>query len=186
MSHDKVQSINIDTKNKKVYITSYSSNVIPKIPQRCNYPYYAKFFDNGGVEQIKKEILFDFFSGSFQGTSTHYGKCINTFREKYTDKDHTTHDDYTRCYDDAEFRKDFLNRLYEHYLDYEKKRKSEVLFRVKVGSSYIMKLRRGEAITTECLKKAKTFNLADAEILRVRFERYGAEIIPATKKNKTN
>jgi hypothetical protein len=177
MSYEMIKSINIDTKNKKVFITSYSNNVVPKTLYRGHAPYYDKYFENGGVEAIQKEILFAFFSREFQGSSTHYGKCMPSFFNKYDRGTDAKYQDFIRCGDDAEFRKAFLNRLYEHYLEYENKRKSKDLFHIKVGSSYIMKVTRGGAATTSNISIAKTFNRAEAEITQKRFSHASAEII---------
>jgi hypothetical protein len=173
-----ITSININTKNKKVFITSYSNNLVPKKPHRYHAPYYDKYFENGGVEAIKKDILFCFFSQEFQGSSTHYGKCMPSFFDKYDHKTDAKYQDFVRCGDDAEFRKDFLNTLYQHYLEYENKRKSKDLFNIKVGNSYIMKVHRGGAATTSTVARAKAFNRAEAEIIQKRFSHVSAEIIP--------
>ncbi len=183
MSYEQIKSINIDIKNKKVFITSASSSCVPKKYIRWHVEGFDRYFEDWGVEAIKKDILFQFFSGYFKGDSTHYGKCMQSFIDKYNGDGDLKFQDYLKYKDgDNEFREAFLNKLYEHYLEYERKRKSEELFIIKIrSSSYILKLKQSRAmttaITTDIKTKAKTFNLGEAEDIKQRFLYAGAEMI---------
>lgn len=180
MSYYKIKSININIKSKKVFITGACSSLRPLTYTKSHQPCFDKYFDDGGVEAIQKEILFEFFSRNFQGESTNYGKCMQSFFDKYKGDGNgdQKYEDYLSCTNgDAEFRKSFLNRLYKHYLDYERKRKNKELFVIKVGSSYIFKVGRGGASTTAYKSYAKAFNCATAEGLQKRFSHAGAEMI---------
>ena len=185
MSYYKIKSINIDIKSKKVFITSASSNTTPIIYDKWHAKSFDKYFDDGGIEAIQREILFEFFNRNFQGESTNYGKCIKSFFDKYKGNGDREYQDYLNCTNgDVEFRKSFLNRLYEHYLEYECKRKNKALFVIKIGSSYISKVGRAGATTTAYESHAKAFNCAIAESLQKRFSHANAEMVPV--KEQTN
>ena len=172
MSHEIIKSIKIDSKNKKVFITSYSNNITPKIFKKWHCSYYDDFFDKGGVEAIQKHILFSFFSGVNQGLSTNYGKAMKLF--KY---EGDSYEIYKKCDDDEDFKLSFYNKLFSHFQEFEAKRKSKRLFNIKVGRSWIYVVKRGGAATCESQASAKKFNLATAETLLKRFASSKPEII---------
>lgn len=172
MSYEIIKSIKIDAKNKKVFFTSYSNNVFPKIPHKWHCCHYDDFFDNGGIEAIKKNILFSFFSGSNQGLSTNYGKAMQLF--KY---EGDSYEIYKRCGDDAEFRTNFEKQLFNHFQEFEAKRKCKKLFNIKFSNSWLYYLKRNGAATCGSQAGAKKFNLAIAETLLKRFSHCGAELV---------
>lgn len=172
MSHEIIKSIKIDSKNKKVFITSYSNNITPKIFKKWHCSYYDDFFDKGGVEAIQKHILFSFFSGVNQGLSTNYGKAMKLF--KY---EGDSYEIYKKCDDDEDFKSSFYNKLFSHFQEFEAKRKSKRLFNIKVGRSWIYVVKRGGAATCESQASAKKFNLATAETLLKRFASSKPELI---------
>jgi hypothetical protein len=172
MSHEIIKSIKIDSKNKKVFITSYSNNITPKIFKKWHCSYYDDFFDKGGVEAIQKHILFSFFSGVNQGLSTNYGKAMQLF--KY---EGDSYEIYKKCDDDEDFKSSFYNKLFSHFQEFETKRKSKRLFNIKVGRSWIYIIKRGGAATCESQASAKKFNLATAETLLKRFASSKPELI---------
>ena len=174
MSSSTIKSINIDTKNKKVFITSYPNNVFPPYISRSHLPYFDKFFENGGggVEAIQKDILFTFFGREFQGLSTNYGKAMELFEHEGN-----RYDTWQQCYDDPEFRINFENKLLDHFKEFEAKRKCKKLYNVRCGFQWILRVKRGGADTCESQSRAKKFNLAIAETLLERFKHCGAEIV---------
>lgn len=172
MSHQIIKSIKIDSKNKKVFITSYSNNVTPKIFKKWHCSYYDNFFDNGGIEAIQKHILFSFFSGVNQGTSTNYGKAMQLFKHEGD-----SYEIYKKCNDDEDFKSSFYNKLFLHFQEFEAKRKSKRFFNIKVGESWIYYIKRGGAATCASQASAKKFNLATAETLLKRFASHKPELI---------
>jgi len=173
MSSSTIRSIKIDTKNKKVFITSYPNNVTPPDISRSHFPYFDKFFENGGggVEAIQKDILRAFFSGEFKGLSTNYGKAMRTFECE------NEHECWKKCIKDPEFRINFENKLFNHFKEYEEKRKCKKLYNVKCGFNWISRVKTGGADICESQSRAKKFNLTTAETLLKRFEHCGAEIV---------
>ena len=174
MSSSTIRSIKIDIKNKKVFITSSCNNVFPP-DYVCNQnSYWDKFFENdgGGIEAIQKNILFSFFAGSNQGLFTNYGKAMQTFECEGND-----YDTWKRCCDDPEFKTNFENKLFNHFKEYEAKRKCKKLYNVKCGSRWILRVKRSGADICESQSRAKKFNLATAETLLERFKHCGAEIV---------
>jgi hypothetical protein len=176
MSYDIIKSIKIDIKNKKVFITSCSSSILPRYYSCDHCPYYDQFFDKeGGIEEIKKKILFNFFSGGFQGLSTNYGKAFSTF--KY---EGDSYEIWDKCRKDPEFKINFQNQLLKHFNEYEAKRKCKRVFNVKIADRWIVKLTSNSAITCGDQNRAKKFDLATAEIAKNRFARHGSEIVELT------
>ena len=171
MSSSTIRSIKIDTKNKKVFITSSCNNVSPP-DYVCNQnPYWDKFFENngGGVEAIQKHILFSFFSGSNQGLFTNYGKAMETFE--------CESGSWNKCIEDSEFKINFENKLLSHFKEYEEKRKCKKLYNIRCGFNWIFRVKTGGADICESQSRAKKFNLTTAENLLKRFKHYGAEIV---------
>jgi hypothetical protein len=173
MSTDTIKSIKIDIKNKKVFITSSSNNVYPRYYSCQHHPYYDQFFDKeGGIDEIKKDILFSFFSREFQGLSTNYGKAVASF--KYGGD---RHEIWKKC-DDKEFRINFQNQLLNHFNQYEAKRKCKKVFNVKLTDDrWIVKLNTNSAITCADQNRAKKFNQAIAEEALKRFAMHGAKMV---------
>jgi hypothetical protein len=170
MSSNTIRSIKIDAKNKKVFITSACNNVIPKDYYNSHRSFFDKFFDKeGGIEEIQKRILFSFFSGSYQGLFTNYGKAMQTFKSESGC--------WQKCIDDPEFKIDFENKLLNHFKEYEAKRKCKKVFNVKVDQGWIAKLTASGAKINRNQDLAKKFNLAIAETVLKRFSNHGAEII---------
>ena len=173
MSITIIKSIKIDIKNKKVFITSGCNNIVPRDYSRDHFPYYDQFFDKeGGIDEIKKDILFYFFSGSFNGLSTNYGKAISTFKYE-GDSDEIR----GKCGEDPEFKINFENQLLKHFNEYEAKRKCKRVFNVKIEDRWIVKLTPNSAITTADQNRAKKFDLATAEIALKRFAMHGTQIV---------
>lgn len=176
MSYDTIKSIKIDIKNKKVFITSSSNNIVPRYYSRQHHPYYDQFFDKeGGIDEIKKDILFSFFSREFQGLSTNYGKAIDTFK-----CEGDSYEVWDKCRIDREFKINFENQLLKHFNEYEAKRKCKRVFNVKIADQWIVKLTINSAITCGDQNRAKKFDLATAEIAKNRFARHGSEIVELT------
>jgi hypothetical protein len=173
MSITIIKSIKIDIKNKKVFITSGCNNIVPRYYTHNHCPYYDKFFDKeGGIEEIKKDILFSFFSGSFNGLLTNYGKAISTFKYE-GDSNEIWH----KCRIDSEFKIYFKNQLLNHFKEYEAKRKCKRVFNVKIEDRWIVKLTPNTAITSADQNRAKKFDLATAEIALKRFAMHGTQIV---------
>ena len=173
MSTDTIRSIKIDIKNKKVFITSSSNNIYPRY-YSCNHqPYYDKFFDKeGAIDEIKKDILFSFFEGSYQGLFTNYGKAMQTFK-----CEGDSYKIWQKCFDNKEFGINFKNKLLTHFQEYEAKTKCKRVFNVKVDQGWIAKLTASGAKINRNQDLAKKFNLAIAETVLKRFSNHGAEII---------
>lgn len=77
MSREIIKSISI-TKDK-VFITSHSSNVYPKIPHKWEAKGLTDMLNSVGREAVEKEILEQFCNGNFEGVSTTYGKLAHMF-----------------------------------------------------------------------------------------------------------
>lgn len=173
MSTNTIKSIRIDTKNKKVFMTSSSSSTFPSYYSCDHLPYYDKFFnEENAIEKIKKDILYSFFNGSFKGLSTNYGKAISTF--KY---EGDSYEIWEQCGEDPEFKINFQNQLLNHFQEYETKRKCKKAFNIKVSQGWIVKLTTNGAKTSTNQNLAKKFNLAVAEIVAETFTAHGTEII---------
>jgi len=173
MSTDTIKSIKIDIKNKKVFMTSSSSSDFPLYYYNSHQPFYDKFFDReGGIEEIQKSILFSFFSGSYQGLSTNYGKAMASF--KYESDSYKI---WEKCGEDPEFKINFENKLLAHFKEYEAKTKCKKVFNVKVSQGWIVKLTTIGAKINANQDRAKKFNLAIAETVLKRFSNLEAEII---------
>ena len=173
MSITIIKSIKIDIKNKKVFITSGCNNIIPREYSCSHCPYYDQFFDKeGGIEEIKKDILFYFFSGSFNGLSTNYGKSISTFKYE-GDSNEIWH----KCRKDPEFKINFKNQLLKHFNEYEAKRKCKKAFNIKIEDRWIVKKNILTVITTADQNRAKKFDLATAEFVCKQIPVYETKII---------
>jgi hypothetical protein len=173
MSITIIKSIKIDIKNKKVFITSGCNNIVPRYYTRSHCPYYDQFFDKeGGIEEIKKNILFDFFRGSFNGLLTNYGKAISTFKYE-GDSDEI----WGKCRKDPEFKINFKNQLLNHFNEYEAKSKCKRVFNVKIEDRWIVKKNTNTVVTTADQNRAKKFDLATAEFVSKQITAYETKII---------
>jgi hypothetical protein len=182
MSHEIVKSIKIDKKNKKVFITSHSNNVVPAY----NHTWHATFFDDFfelGIEEVQKEILYGFWQRSFQGQSTSYGKFYNYH---FDNKKGYTWDNVGKVkgeklydWDDriAEHTYDELkNDLFNQYQEFLKLSSKKNLLFVRLGSQYIMKLTSRRTRLTNHKEYASKFTLAKVEEIRKRFNHYDVNI----------
>ncbi len=173
MSITIIKSIKIDIKNKKVFITSACNNIVPRYYTREHCPYYDQFFDKeGGIEEIKKDILFSFFSGSFNGILTNYSKAIETFKYE-GDSDEI----WDKCRIDREFKINFKNQLLKHFNEYEAKRKCKKAFNVKIEDRWIVKKNMTTVVTTADQNRAKKFDLATAEFICKSITAFETKII---------
>lgn len=173
MSSTIIKSIKIDIKNKKVFITSCSSSILPRYYSCDHCPYYDQFFDKeGGIEEIKKNILFNFFSGSFNGLLTNYGKAISTF--KY---EGDSYEIWNKCSEDHEFKINFKNQLLKHFNEYEAKRKCKRVFNVKIEDRWIVNKTKNTVVTTADQNRAKKFDLATAEFVSKSITAFETKII---------
>ena len=177
MSSRYIKNVKIDKKNKRVFITSYCSNVIPKEAERWECKYYNNFFEkygNNAEEEIIKNILRDFNSGMNYGEATDYGKSVELYYERNPDVNRFGRDDAT----DEEMRtesKQRVNELYKFYLQFKKDKKEKYF--VKLNGVYVRKLTAARAKTCYHPDGAKLFTKNDLPIIKRRFSNCEMEVI---------
>lgn len=74
MSYDIIKSISI--KNNQVFVTSASSNVVPKTYSPFHCTSLTEILVGEGRAALDRELFKEFRNGNFQGMSTHYAKAI--------------------------------------------------------------------------------------------------------------
>jgi hypothetical protein len=77
MSSFIVTSISI--KKNKVFLTGYSSNVYPKIPQRFESSYLSDMLKTGGKEAVDLYLLEQYAGGMMRGGNNDYTNTIRLY-----------------------------------------------------------------------------------------------------------
>jgi len=75
MSYQIIKKVEIDKKEKAVYLTSHCNNVSPKTDSRWRCVYYDLMAKKEEWENIELDILSVFEKGSFQGSGTKYARA---------------------------------------------------------------------------------------------------------------
>jgi hypothetical protein len=164
MSHEKIKSIKIDTKENKVFVISASSNVIPKTYRRWHATYFDKFFDLG-LEEVKKEILIAFYTENFQGESSDYGKFFKINNKKLRRK---------IINDESELKAMLFNE-YKAFLE-DKNSKTKYIVKLANGN-FILQMKRTWARVTDDIYFAQKLDLNKAKLACSKFSNSQPEII---------
>ena len=83
MSYEKVKSICIDEKQKKVFINCASNNVRPLYYSREEYTYFSKILQEQGKEAVEIALLKSYEGGSLQEGINKYSKALKVLKYVY-------------------------------------------------------------------------------------------------------
>jgi len=87
MSYEKVKSICVDDKQKKVFLTTACNNLIPLNYQRWECTSLSKIFSEKGKESVELELLKEYENGNLQQGNNRYKKALDilfyVFSEEY-------------------------------------------------------------------------------------------------------
>lgn len=182
MSYEIVRSISF--RNNEVKVSSYSNNVSPRIAKNWVARCLTEILRHQGKTEAEKEILLEFWKGSFQGQSTKYGKFIESY---YSRKNSPFNWDNVGNEEELGGDKYGKKILYtyqtvknELLLQYEKflvQSKSKQLFKVKIGGDWVLDLKRTSARMTYCEAYAKKFNQVKVEEIKKRFYKKSIEVL---------
>lgn len=81
MSYHIVQKIEINKKDKKVYITGADNNVYPRTPSKWACTYYDVMMKNEDFGKVERDILDAYTKGNFQaGRKNKYTRALKVLR----------------------------------------------------------------------------------------------------------
>lgn len=79
MSSFIVTSINVDTKQGKVFLSGYSSNVSPKTPSRFESSYLSDMLRDHGAGAVDSYLLEQYAGGMMRGGNNEYANTIKIY-----------------------------------------------------------------------------------------------------------
>ena len=136
MSYEIIKAIGI--KNNEVWITSYSSNITPKIPSRWHADSLTKILVEKGKKEYEKEVLRLYWDGAFQNTDNLFDKSVQWFNRnnpcfvdcwaKVDDVPISVPSGTTKYNTYAELKE----KLHEAYLAFKNRKKEKLIIRVMV------------------------------------------------------
>lgn len=85
MSYEKIKTIKLDEKEKKVFINGASNNIIPLNYRVWECEGLSKIFKEQGKE-VEIEILQEYDKGNFQGGNNKYTKALKVLRYLFKDE----------------------------------------------------------------------------------------------------
>lgn len=172
MGYEKVRKIRIT--GDKVYISSCSNNVWPKHYELCEWPSFSKILTEEGREAVEKEILFAYFEGYFQSIGEdEYQRTIYRVNGKLTED--AQHNIWNRCYQDADFCRDFKQRLYD---EFKRPPKRQPCYLERKDGWRLRKITSRGFIYDN--RKFKTYHNpieAAAALRRLGLEKYGLKVV---------
>jgi hypothetical protein len=158
MSYEKVKSIKIDEKNKKVFLNGASNNVRPLNYTREEYPYFSKILKEEGKGAVEIALLQGYESGNLQGGSNKYTKALKVLFYVLKNEYHkfnwrTNWDEYRKLRETEEGKKEF-EELLKKALNYKFPKEKYIISKNYMGCPVYMK---------KCLTCAKwNYNKKDA------------------------
>ena len=189
MSYEIIKAIGI--KNNEVWITSYSSNVTPRTPNRWHCKSLTKILVEQGKEAYEKEVLKEYWSGNFQNTGNMFDKVVTIFKKNNPDytwgsvghkksedgKPDSFGDVVKYTYEEL------MVKLHEAYLAFKNRKKEKLVIRVMVDQ-YITKLGKRSCQHGMAKERAKVFNSREeaelaSDTLKYAYKDMEPEIIPA-------
>jgi len=177
MSYAIVKSIKIDKKNKKVYVTSTSNNVYPKIYRKWENTYLTEIFKESDIISVIKEILYDYYSGNFQpGNQNIYSTSLFLLdRKKYNWEN------------SSNFTEEELKEvLYTNYLTIKSEPKGEFIVYIPDENVYVTRFTARRAYTTRHKEYARVYSKkSTAELLIQKYKKGALVILDKNEKFKT-
>ena len=164
MSYDIIKNISINDKTQEVWFTSCCNNVYPHTPKKWHCTSLTDYYKENGLPELEKEILYNFMAGNFQKGTSDYNNSLKAYG----------------CPQSGNAEVDYgydREQAYANLLLYRAEKSVKV--KVKVGNSFVGKItpRRATLYNSEC--NAKTFSLAEFNIIKKRFPNSDMIAIPA-------
>jgi len=178
MSYEIVKNIKLDDIKKEVWIKSDSNNVFPK-----SYTYWecvtiSKIYKEQGKEEAIKQILYDYWAGTFQGSSNNFQKSLFFFdKSKYN----WDYEDYKLPEEERKKRRTEIKKaLFDNYTQFIKdmKYRNRTIIRNKTNGYFVIRSTSRRLFLTPTKNDCKIFkNETEAKYYIRNFDNTNYEFV---------
>lgn len=175
MSYEIVKSIKIDKVKKEVWIRSSSNNVSPKTFNLWHCKSLSEIFRAKGIEALEKEILFQYFQGTFQKTNNSFEKSLILLDRKefnwstvgFNFEPNPDGGDPIRV--EKKYSEEEVKAvLYKNYIAYKKRKKGVFVIQEKENKRYVTRFSHNGCFLSSHFSLAKKLTSREEALYKLR------------------